>query len=123
MEDHKIAACSMDGIWLKGTVDDFIFQVKVCDEASRFGIDGGRIIKLHVEQSRGENPSKVIIAYERGWDKRPRGKHKDVARAMILFCDSLPEHAVWSKTFYRKVRRFLITDGFVLEYDEHGNPC
>lgn len=123
MSDHKIAACSMDGIWLKGTVDDFIFQAKVCDESSGFGINGGRVIKLHVEQSRGEMLPKEIIAFERGWDKRPKGKYKDVFRAMIRFCESLPEQSIWSKTFYRKVHRFLITDDFVLEYDENGNPC
>ena len=123
MADHKIAACSLDGIWLKGTVDDYMFQAKVCDEASGFGIDGGRIIKLHVEQDRGDLPPKELFAYERGWDKYPRGKYKDVAQALILFCDSLPEQNIWRKTFYKRVRRFLITDGFVLEYDKNGNPC
>ena len=34
MADHKIAACSIDELWLKGTVDNLMFQVKVCDEAS-----------------------------------------------------------------------------------------
>ncbi len=123
MADHKIAACSMDGIWLKGTVDNFMFQAKVCDEASGFGINNGRVIKLHVEKYRGEKPPKEVIAFERGWDKRPRGKYKGVAQALIRFCESLPEQAVWNKTFYKKVRRFLITEDDVLEYDEKGNPC
>ena len=113
----------MDGIWLKGTVDDFMFQAKVCDEASGFGINGGRIIKLHVEQDRGDLPPKELFAYERGWDKRPRGKHKDVAQALIHFCESLPEQAIWRKTFNKRVHWFLVTDDFVLEYDENGNPC
>lgn len=119
MSDHKIAACSLDGIWLKGTVDDYIFQAKVCDAASGFGIDGGRVIKLYAQNADG----KEIFSYERGWDKRPRGKYKGLAQALVRFCDSLPEQAIWRKTFYKKVRRFLITDDFVLEYDEDGNPC
>ena len=118
MADHKIAVCSMDGLWLKGTVDDYGFCAKVCDEASGFGIDCGRVIKLYAQRADG----KEIFSYERGWDKRPRGAHKGVAQALVRFCESLPEQAVWRKTFYKKVRRFLITDDFVLEYDENGNP-
>ena len=123
MEDHKIAACSMDGIWLKGTVDDYNFQAKVCDEPSCFGIDCGRVIKLYAEKDRGDKQPKEIFSYERGWDKYPRGKHKGVAQALVRFCESLPEQAIWRKTFNERVHRFLVTDDFVLEYDENGNPC
>ena len=123
MVDHKIAACTKDGIWLLGTVDDYIFEAKVCDEASGFGIDCGRVIKLHARKYCEDKKGKEIFAYERGWDKYPRGKHKGVAQALIRFCESLPEHDIWRHTFYKKVRRFLVTEDDVLEYDENGNPC
>lgn len=123
MVDHKIAACTKDGIWLLGTVDDYIFEAKVCDEASGFGIDCGRVIKLHARKYCEDKKGKEIFAYERGWDKYPRGKHKDVAQALIRFCESLPEQDIWRHTFYKKVRRFLVTEDDVLEYDENGNPC
>ena len=123
MVDHKIAVCTKDGIWLLGTVDDYIFEAKVCDEASGFGIDCGRVIKLHARKYCEDKKGKEIFAYERGWDKYPRGKHKGVAQALIRFCESLPEQDIWRHTFYKKVRRFLITEDDVLEYDENGNPC
>ena len=37
MADHKITVHSEDGIWLLGAVDDYPFEAKVCDEASRQG--------------------------------------------------------------------------------------
>lgn len=123
MVDHKIAVCTKDGIWLLGTVDDYIFEAKVCDEASGFGIDCGRVIKLHARKYCEDKKGKEIFAYERGWDKYPRGKHKGVAQALIRFCESLPEQDIWRHTFYKKVRRFLVTEDDVLEYDENGNPC
>lgn len=123
MVDHKIAACTKDGIWLLGTVDDYIFEAKVCDDASGFGIDCGRVIKLHARKYCEDKKGKEIFAYERGWDKYPRGKHKGVAQALIRFCESLPEQDIWRHTFYKKVRRFLVTEDDVLEYDENGNPC
>ena len=123
MVDHKIAACTKDGIWLLGTVDDYIFEAKVCDDASGFGIDCGGVIKLHARKNCEDKKGKEIFAYERGWDKYPRGKHKGVAQALIRFCESLPEQDIWRHTFYKKVRRFLVTEDDVLEYDENGNPC
>ena len=123
MVEHTIAACTNDGIWLLGTVDDYIFEAKVCDEASGFGIDCGRVIKLHARKYCEDKKGKEIFAYERGWDKYPRGKHKGVAQALIRFCESLPEQDIWRHTFYKKVRRFLVTEDDVLEYDENGNPC
>ena len=121
--DHKIAACTKDGIWLLGTVDDNIIEAKDCDEASGFGIDCGRVIKLHARKYCEDKKGKEIFAYERGWDKYPRGKHKGVAQALIRFCESLPEQDIWRHTFYKKVRRFLVTEDDDLEYDENGNPC
>ena len=92
MADHKITVHSEDGIWLLGAVDDYPFEAKVCDEASGFGIDCGRVIKLHI---RGKQASGEIAAYERGWDRFPKGAHKGLARAVIRFCESLPEQEIF----------------------------
>ena len=117
MVDHIITAITPDGVWLIGTVDDYDYQAKVCDEASGFGIDCGRVIKLHAfGKSRGQE----LFAYERGWDKFPRGKHKGLAQALIRFCESLPEQDIWRNTF-RTERRFLVTEDDVLEYED-DNP-
>ena len=98
MEDHKIAVCSMDGLWLKGTVDDYGFCAKVCDEASGFGIDCGRVIKLYAQKDDG----KEIFSYERGWDKRPRGAHKGVAQALVHFCESFRSRPSGERPSIRK---------------------
>ncbi len=121
MADHKIAVTSPDGIWLHGTVDDYAFYAKVCDEASGFGIDCGRVIKLYAEKNNGENPPKEIFAYERGWDKYPQGRYKGIARALVRFCESLPSQEIWRSTFEKKVHRFLVTDDKVLEYEKDNS--
>ena len=117
MVDHIITAKTPDGIWLLGKIDEYDYQAKVCDEASGFGIDCGRVIKLHAfGKSRGQE----LFAYERGWDKYPKGKHKGLAQALIRFCESLPEQDTWRNTF-RTERRFLVTEDDVLEYED-DNP-
>jgi len=113
MVDHVITVHTVDEIWLIGSVDEYPFWAKVCDEASGFGIDGGRVIKLHIGSKRN---SGEIVAYERGWDKFPKGKHKGLAQALIRFCKSLPEQNIWRNTF-RTERRFLVTENDVLEYE------
>ena len=114
MKDYEITAHTPDGIWLIGKADNYDFQAKVCDEASGFGIDGGRVIKLHAESNRDGHE---IFSYERGWDKYPKGAHKGLAQAVIRFCESLPEQNIWRNTF-RTERRFLVTGDGVLEYEE-----
>ena len=114
MTDHIITVHTMDEIWLIGSVDEYPFWTKVCDEPSGFGIDGGRVIKLHIGRKR---KSGEIAAYERGWDKYPRGAHKGLAQAVIRFCESLPDQSTWRSTF-KPERKFLVTEDSVLEYEE-----
>ena len=80
MTDHIISAYTKDGIWLFGEIDGYPFWAKVCDEASGFGIDCGRVIKLHVGSAKH---AEEILAYERGWDKYPKGAYKGLAQALI----------------------------------------
>ena len=112
MVDHVIKARSEDGIWLIGTVDEYPFEAKVCDTASGFGIDHGRVIKLYACKDRGQE----IFSFERGWDKYPQGAHKGLCQALVRFCESLPPQDTWRDTF-REERRFLITEDGVLEYE------
>ena len=112
--DHKITAHTPDGVWLIGTIDEYPFWAKVCDESSGFGIDNGRVIKLHVG---GSSYHEEIIAFERGWDKYPAAEHEDILDALLLFCEDLPAQDIWRNTF-RKELRFLVTEDAVLEYEE-----
>lgn len=113
MIDKTITVHTEDGIWLLGDIEGYPFQAKVCDEASGFGIDYGRVIKLHLF---AKDQKRELFAYERGWDKYPHGGAKTLARALIRFCESLPMQDVWRGTF-REERRFLVTDEDVLEYE------
>ena len=112
MVNHVIKAHSEDGIWLIGTVDEYPFEAKVCDVLSDFGIDHGRVIKLYACKGRGQE----IFAFERGWNKYPKGTHKGLCRALVRFCESLPAQDIWRNTF-REERRFLVTEDDVLEYE------
>ena len=111
-EEHRISACTKDGIWLVGAVDDYYFEAKVCDTASGFGIDNGRVIKLFASKGRGQE----IFAFERGWDKYPESAHEGLCQALVRFCESLPMQDIWKNTF-RKERHFLVIENSVLEYE------
>ena len=50
------------GNWKIGTINGIAFQAKVYDEGSEFGIDGGKISKLWIQD---------ICNYNREWDERP----------------------------------------------------
>jgi hypothetical protein len=55
-----------DGLWVRGEIHKFpgyTFDAKLHDRPSRFGIEKGRILKLHVQDPRG----RTVIEYERGW--------------------------------------------------------
>lgn len=53
-------------MWENGTINGAQFEAKVFEEGSQFGINGGRISKLHVVKD-----GACIINYDRGWDIRP----------------------------------------------------
>lgn len=59
------------GQWTKGTIKSmpgYRFEAKVFQAPSQFGIDNGVISKLHIRNRDG----KVVVNYDRGWDKRPQ---------------------------------------------------
>ena len=58
-------------MWKDGIIDGYRYQVKVFDEGSDFGINGGRISKLWMQKD-----GKEAANYDRGWDVRPTGKAK-----------------------------------------------
>ena len=72
-----------------------------------------RLIKLYIAN---KQDAKEIASYERGWDRFPKGAHKGLARAVIRFCESLPEQEIWRSMFLTE-RYFLVTDDDVLEYE------
>ena len=47
------------------------YCAKVYDEGSTFGINGGRVSKLHVKREEDPTWQYAIVAYDRGWDVKP----------------------------------------------------
>ena len=64
-------------IKLRGTTVDFV--IKVFEEGSDFGINGGRISKLQIRIG-----SKISANYDRGWDKKPTTSVEKEALKIIL---------------------------------------
>ena len=54
-------------MWSSGIIGEYWFEVKHYEEGSQFGINGGRISKMHVVKG-GEDQ----ICYDRGWEVRPK---------------------------------------------------
>lgn len=61
-----------------GSYEAFRYVVKVFDEPSRFGIDGGRISKLQVTQK-----GKVVIHFDRGWDVKPTTETEQIVLELL----------------------------------------
>lgn len=53
-------------MWTIGIINGFEFQVKHYEKGSEFGINGGKISKLHISKD-----GNVYASYERGWSKKP----------------------------------------------------
>ena len=66
-------------MWQYGTINGAYYEAKVFDIGSQFGIDGGRISKLHVVKN-----DRCIINYDRGWDITPADDEaRDILRQII----------------------------------------
>lgn len=53
-------------MWTNGKMDGYEYSVKHFEEGSIFGIDGGRISKLHIRKD-----FRTVVSYDRGWDVEP----------------------------------------------------
>lgn len=53
----------LDNNWISGEYEGFVFEAKVFDKPSVFGIDNGRVSKLFVTQN-----NKLVFNYDRGMD-------------------------------------------------------
>ena len=61
----------------------FHYWIKVFDEPSRYGIDGGRISKLTLKR-KGE----IVCNYDRGWDMKPVDQDVEMALQILIFSEN-----------------------------------
>lgn len=53
-------------MWTTGKLNGYDYQIKHFSEGSVFGIDEGKISKLHISRN-----GRTVANYERGWDVEP----------------------------------------------------
>ena len=74
-------------MWKEGTIkiqnSVFHYWVKVYDEPSRFGIDGGRISKLMLKRK-----NEIVCNYDRGWDIKPVDRDTESALLILLHSEN-----------------------------------
>ena len=59
------------------------YWIKVFDEPSTFGIDGGRISKLMLKR-KGE----IVCNYDRGWDVKPVDEETQLAYEILVHTEN-----------------------------------
>lgn len=80
----------MDNHWVEGRAGTYTFRAKVFDKPSKYGINRGRVSKLsicHEDSARGG----MVVIYDRGWDRRPKGKEDTSAfKAILDYLEAMP---------------------------------
>lgn len=70
-------------MWKQGGIrvnkSKFLYSIKVFEEGSSFGINGGKISKLTIKRN-----DKVVCNYDRGWDIKPVDDDTKIALEIIL---------------------------------------
>ena len=69
---------SDDSNWVQGECGGFSFDAKVFDEDSKYGIDGGCISALCIQNQYG-----MMANYDRGWDIEPSEEHMEYYLAIV----------------------------------------
>ena len=55
-------------MWKNGIIDAYCYEVKVFDEPSKYGIEGGKISKLYIYTN---NALKCVCQFDRKWVIKP----------------------------------------------------
>lgn len=70
-------------MWKEGSlkIHDSIFHywIKVYEEGSKFGIEGGKISKLMLKRG-----GTTVCNYDRGWDVKPTDSETQLALELLL---------------------------------------
>ena len=76
--------------WCDGKFGEYYdFEAKQFDVGSIFGIDEGRVSKIHISHK-----GVCVVNYDRGWDIEPTKKHKAAYDAILKLLEEAPKR--WS---------------------------
>lgn len=74
-------------MWKEGSLkvynSIFHYWMKVYEEGSQFGIDGGKVSKLMLKRN-GE----IVANYDRGWDVKPTDPDTQLAVEILLHSEN-----------------------------------
>ena len=74
-------------MWKEGSIkvnmSIYRYWIKVFDEGSRFGIEGGKISKLMLKRD-----GKVVCIYDRGWDMLPIDPETQLAYEILVHSEN-----------------------------------
>ena len=74
-------------MWKEGTIKIgtglYHYWIKVYEEPSHFGIDGGRISKLMLKRK-----NEIVCNYDRGWDIKPVDGDTESALQILLHSEN-----------------------------------
>lgn len=74
-------------MWKEGSLkvynSIFHYWLKVYDEASQFGIDGGKVSKLMLKRN-----DEIVANYDRGWDIKPADPDTQLAVDILLHSEN-----------------------------------
>lgn len=77
--------------WVNGEVNngEYVFESKLYDEGSVFGINEGRVSKLWIR----DNYNRCVVNYDRGWDIEPISSSYDrhVFEEVLEFLENSPK--------------------------------
>lgn len=65
---YEVEKRNMGGVWKKGLLDGYDYEVLVFPKGSQYGIDKGRVSKLFIR----DKNKKVVADYDRSWNVRPK---------------------------------------------------
>lgn len=70
-------------MWKNGTINidntAYLYEAKVHEENSEYGINGGRVSKLQIQRN-----SEIVCNFDRGWDIVPKDIETEKALQTVL---------------------------------------
>ena len=107
MKNKKVKSKHLGGNWYSGECGDYTFQAKAFVEPSDYGIDCGKVSKLHIQKD-----DEWRVNYDRGWEIIPRPEDYEAydaimdsqyRKVMYKNLEKLGKNYVWLKKQTEKV--------------------
>lgn len=85
MKNKKVKSKHLGGNWYNGECGDYTFQAKAFVEPSDYGIDCGKVSKLHIQKD-----DEWRVNYDRGWEIIPKPEDYEAYDAIMEHLNNRP---------------------------------